>query len=155
MKRLLSVFLLFAILSLHTQPAFGQSDGPQISLLDRSGKTVTSIIDGNQVRLRIRLDADVNAQTRIAFTTPNVDGPLAECVIQTGSDSCDTPPFHALGWYWDPDGSAQTQRMIQASVNGSQASGSLTVNVIPRPVVMVHGFNSDYTAGTNYLGPNG
>ncbi|PWB75265.1 MAG: hypothetical protein C3F07_05910 [Anaerolineales bacterium] len=155
MKRLLSVFLLFAILSLHTQPAFGQSDGPQISLLDRSGKTVTSIIDGNQVRLRIRLDADVNAQTRIAFTTPNVDGPLAECVIQTGSDSCDTPPFHALGWYWDPDGSAQTQRMIQASVNGSQASGSLTVNVIPRPVVMVHGFNSDYTAWTNYLGPNG
>lgn len=155
MKRLLSVFLLFVVLSLHTQPAFGQSDAPQISLLDRSGKIVTSIVDGNQVRLRIRLDADVSAQTRIAFTTPNVDEPLAECVIQTGSDSCDTPPFHALGWRWDPDGNAQPQRTIHASVNGIQVPGSLTVNVIPHPVVMVHGFNSDHTAWTNYLGPNG
>lgn len=157
MKKIITVLLLLpvAFALMRTPPVHGQSGLPQILLLDRDGDVITSIVDGNQIRLRIRLDADVNAQSRIAFTTPNVDGPLAECVIQTGSDSCDTPPFHALGWYWDPDGSAQPQRTIHASVNGSQVPGSLTVNVIPRPVVMVHGFNSDYTAWTNYLGPNG
>lgn len=156
MRKIVTVLLLLSVAFalMRTLPAHGQSDLPQVSLLDRGGDPVTSIVDGNQVRLQVRLDADVSDETRIAFTSPNVNGPLTECVIQTGSDSCDTPPFHALGWYWDPDGSAQPQRTIHASVNGIQA-GSLTVNVIPRPVVMVHGFNSDFTAWTNYLGPSG
>ena len=66
-----------------------------------------------------------------------------------------TPPFNALGWYWDPDGRATPERMIMALVNGTQTLGSLTVSVSPRPVVMVHGFNSDYTAWTAYLGSGG
>lgn len=157
MRKIISVLLLLpvAFAVMRTSPVHGQAGLPQIALLDRDDNPVTSIVDGNQVRLRIRLDTDVSAKTQIVFTTPNVDGPLAECVIQTGSDTCDTPPFHALGWYWDLDGSAQPQRTIHASVNGSQAAGSLTVNIIPRPVVMVHGFNSDFTAWTNYLGPDG
>jgi pimeloyl-ACP methyl ester carboxylesterase len=157
MRKIITSLLLLSVAFalMRTPPVHGQAGLPQIALLDRDAYTVTSIVDGNQVRLRIRLDADVSGEARVAFTTQNVDGPLAECVIQTGSDSCDTPPFPALGWYWNPDGSAQPQRTIHASVNGIQVPGSLTVNVIPRPVVMVHGFNSDFTAWTNYLGPNG
>jgi pimeloyl-ACP methyl ester carboxylesterase len=157
MRKIITVLLLLpvAFALMRTPPVHGQAGLPQILLLDRDGDPVTSIVDGNQVSLRIRLDEDTGEETRVAFTTPNVDGPLAECVIQTGSDSCDTPPVHALGWYWDPGGSAQPQRTIHTSVNGIPVPGSLTVNVIPRPVVMVHGFNSDFTAWTNYLGPNG
>jgi pimeloyl-ACP methyl ester carboxylesterase len=157
MRKIITVLLLLpvAFALMRTPPVHGQAGLPQILLLDRDGDPVTSIVDGNQVSLRIRLDEDTGGETRVAFTTPNVDGPLAECVIQTGSDSCDTPPVHALGWYWDPGGSAQPQRTIHTSVNGIPVPGSLIVNVIPRPVVMVHGFNSDFTAWTNYLGPNG
>ena len=157
MKRLVSALLLslvtFALIQ--ADPVHGQSGTPQISLLDRNGKVVNSIVDGNQVRLKIQLDTNASADTKIDFTTPTVDKPIAECVIRSGSDKCETPPFYALGWYWDPDGSPTPERTVKASVNGMQAEVSLTVSVIPRPVVMVHGFNADYTTWTTYLGPSG
>jgi len=157
MKRLFSALLLssVAFASMQIIPAHGQSKTAQISLLDRNGKIVNSILDGNQVHLRIQLDANVSAETKIEFMTPNVEKSIAECVVQSGADECETPLFPALGWYWDPGGSPTHERTIKASVNGIQASGSLTISVTPRPVVMVHGFNADYRAWTKYLGPDG
>lgn len=157
MKTSLSALLLFSVVFALTQtrPAYSQSGTPLVSLVDRNGASVTSIVDGNHVRLRIKLDANVSAETKIIFTTPNVAKPVGECVIRSGADGCETLPFPALGWYWDPDGRAKPKRTIQVSANGIRANGSLTVSVIPRPVVMVHGFNSAYTAWTSYLGPDG
>lgn len=157
MKRLLSALLLslVALASVQVVSVHGQSTGAQISLLDRNNKVVDSIVDGNQVSLRIQLDANASTETKIDFIIPNIEKPIAECAIQSGSDECETPSFPALGWYWDPDGIPTPKREITASINGIQASVSLTVSVTPRPVVMVHGFNADYTTWTTYLGPGG
>jgi len=155
MKRMFPVLLLFIVTFAQARIVHGQASTPQISLLDRNGKTVTSIVDGNRVQLRIKLTAAVSAETKIDFIFSDVTKLLADCSIKAGSDSCDTPPFYALGWYWNSDGVAMPQRTINASVNGIQTDGSLTVSVSPRPVVMVHGFNADYTTWTTYLGSQG
>jgi len=157
MKRSLSALLLSLVVLTLMQPipVHGQSNGSQISLLDQNDKTVTSIVDGNQVRLRFTLNSNANADFRIVFTIPHVDKPIAVCIVQSGSDKCETPPFPALGWYWDPNGSPTPEREVKASINGNQAEVSLTVSVIPRPVVMVHGFNADYNTWITYLGSDG
>ena len=155
MKKIFPVIILFAIALMQVRSVHGQAGTPQIFLLDRRGNSTTSIMDGNRVQLEVKLDAAVRAETKIVFTIRDVTKPIADCTIQAGADSCETVPFQALGWYWDSDGVARPQRTINASVNGIQTDGSLTVTVIPRPVVMVHGFNADYKAWTTYLGLQG
>ncbi len=157
MKKIFHAILFFAIAVATTQvhDVHGQTDAPQMRLLDRNGKSVTSIVDGNRIHLRFELNSPVEAETKIAFTSPNLTKPIAECAIQASSQSCETVPFFALGWYWDPDGSPKPERRITASMDGTPAEGSLNVSVKPRPVVMVHGFNSTYKTWTAYLGPQG
>jgi len=157
MKKIVCAFLFFAIAIAATRVpgAHSQGNAPQIALLDRTGKPVTSIVDGNRVQLRMEWGSSVTKETKINFVSPGLAKLIAECTIQAGADSCETPPFHALGWYWNPDGSAKPQRTITASVNGTQVLGSLNVSIAPRPVVMVHGFNSNYKTWTAYLGPQG
>lgn len=157
MKKIICALLFLAVAAafMRVDDAHGQSDTPQISLLDRTGNTVNSIVDGNSVQLRIELGASEESERKINFSSPDLTKPIAECVIKAGADSCETPPFFALGWYWGADGSASPERTIAAAMNGVQALGNLNVSVIPRPVVMVHGFNSDYKAWTAYLGSQG
>jgi pimeloyl-ACP methyl ester carboxylesterase len=132
----------------------GQTGAAQITILDRDGRSVSSILDGDHLRLRIQLGAAEDAEVEITFRFPDLAKPIAECTIQAGADSCETPPFDALGWYWGADGSATPEQTVTASANGNQI-GSLSVSVAPRPVVMVHGFNANFKAWTAYLGPQG
>ena len=157
MKRIFCVVLLFLILVSFTeiQEVHSQADLAQITLLDRHGEVVTSLIDGNRSQLRIKLSAAESAEVRVVFSFSDQTTAIAECVIPAGTDSCETAPFHALGWYWGADGSAASERMITASVSAGQVIGSRGVSVAPRPVVMVHGFNSNYKTWTAYLGPQG
>lgn len=132
-----------------------QTDAPEITLLDGAGNPISSLVDGNRVQLRIKLGAVEDAKIGIRFSSPDLTKHIAECTIQAGMDSCETEPFDALGWYWGADGNATPQRTITASVNESQVIGSLPVSVAPRPVVMVHGFNSNAQAWESYLGSQG
>jgi pimeloyl-ACP methyl ester carboxylesterase len=157
MKRICHTFLLLFVLILSTgvQEAHSQGSTAQIFLLDRDGETITSIVDGNRVRLRVRLKTAEPTEINIGFSSPDLTKPIAECTVRAGTDSCETAPFLALGWYWGTDGSAIPERTITALVKGTQEVGRLNVSVTPRPVVMVHGFNSNYTTWSNYLGPHG
>jgi pimeloyl-ACP methyl ester carboxylesterase len=157
MKRIARTFLLFSVLiALNGVPRVSsQADAPQITVVDRMGKVVSSIVDGNRVQLRIRLGAAGGSEVKITFASPDLTKPIAECTIPAGANSCETSPFDALGWYWGPGGNATAERTITAAVSGTQPLASLDVSVSPRPVVMVHGFISDYTAWTAYLGPQG
>jgi len=151
-----AVLLFFVFIPFRgVQEAHSQTDPAQITLLDRSGEVVTSLIDGNRSQLRSKLGAAENTEVKVVFSFSDQATPIAECVIPAGKDSCETTPFHALGWYWETDGSATPERMITASVDGAQVMGSLNLSVAPRPVVMVHGFNSNYKTWTAYLGPQG
>ncbi len=89
------------------------------------------------------------------FLLSGVDTPIASCRILVVGGSCESAPFSALGWYWNPDGTPAPQRNISARLDGQQAVGSVNVTILPRPVVMVHGFNADYHSWDNYLGPQG
>jgi len=107
------------------------------------------------VRLRIELPSPVNAEMRVDFLLFGVALPVGGCTVTPSQSTCESEAFASLGWYWGADGGPQPQRLISAIVNGIQAEGSLTVNVIPRPVVMVHGFNADFHTWDSYLGPQG
>jgi triacylglycerol esterase/lipase EstA (alpha/beta hydrolase family) len=157
MKKIIYVFLLFSvsIAWMRIPNTRSQPRPPTISLRDRTGRDVTSIVDGNRVQLHISLGASVHEETNVQFVLPGLTKPIAECVILADRGSCETPAFFALGWYWNPDGSASPERTISASINGTQPLGSLTVSVAPRPVVMVHGFNANYKTWDAYLGPQG
>ena len=153
--KLLAFCLILALSLGLTLPAHGQSAGAQITLLDKLGQPTSSLIDGDTLSLKIESTDPLPSATQVDFLLSDVDLPLADCHIPAGGRSCESAPFAALGWYWNPDGLPTPQRTINARFNGQQAEGSLNVSVIPRPVVMVHGFNADFHTWDNYLGPNG
>lgn len=153
MKRLLVILLIAASL-LDQTDARAQSVSARVSLLDKNNRPITALVDGNQVSLKIELDAPVEGM-QVEFLLPGVDAPVGACSIPKGDRTCQSDPFPALGWYWNPDGSPQPQRTVAARGNGQPLEGSLTVTVAPRPIVMVHGFNADYTTWLAYLGAQG
>jgi pimeloyl-ACP methyl ester carboxylesterase len=155
MKGLLVALFTVVLVFTQTTPTRAQSTSARISMLDRNNRPVTSLVDGNQVSLGIELSADAGAAMQVDFLLAGVDAPVASCSIPRGDRVCRSASFSALGWFWNADGLSQLQREVAARGNGEQLAGSLTVNVAPRPVVLVHGFTSDYTAWVNYLGPQG
>jgi pimeloyl-ACP methyl ester carboxylesterase len=153
--KLLAFCLILAISLGPVQFAYGQSTDVQITAFDKNARTVVSLIDGNQISLKIELPGPVTSETQVDFLLAGVDVTIADCRIPAGGRDCHSAPFPALGWYWNPDGTPQPQRTVNARLNGQQVEGSLNVSVVPRPVVMVHGFNSNFHTWDNYLGPQG
>ncbi len=81
---------------------------------------------------------------------------VASCTILQHATACETEPLFAFGWYWSAADSTAATRTL--NVRAEDALGLLaetTVEVAPRPVVMVHGFSSTWDAWANYLGPAG
>ncbi len=136
-------------------PALGQASTAEITLLDRDGKAITQLTDGDAVSLRVTLPQQASQATSVTFDLSGSDQSIAECSIPSGSVRCDTPKIAALGWYWDASGNPQPSRAIQAQIGGAAPVGELTVTVSPRPVVMIHGFISNASTWESYLGPSG
>ena len=134
---------------------YTQSTGIQFTLLDRLGQPTTSIIDGNRISLRIESSDPLTDATQVDFLLAGLDVPVADCRIPAGGRNCESASFSALGWYWNLDGTPAPQRTLSIRLNGQQGEASLSVEVIPRPVVMVHGFNADFHTWDNYLGSQG
>lgn len=155
MRRLLAFcFILTMSLGL-SLTVHAQSGGIQITLLDRLGQPTTSIIDGNRISLKIESSEPLTDATQVDFLLAGLDVPVVDCHIPAGDRSCESASFSALGWYWNPDGTPAPQRTLSARLNGQQVEASLNVDVLPRPVVMVHGFNADFHTWDKYLGPQG
>jgi pimeloyl-ACP methyl ester carboxylesterase len=153
--KLLAFCLILAISLSPVQFAYGQSTNAQITAFDKDGRIVVSIIDGNQISLKIEQPGPATAEAQVDFLLAGMDVTVAGCRIPAGERDCQSAAFPALGWYWNPDGTPQPQRTVNARLNGQQADGSLNISVVPRPVVMVHGFNSNFHTWDNYLGPQG
>ncbi len=109
-------------------------------------------MDGNTIQLRISL---VSQAGPVDFYLRGLPAPVASCAVKSGEKSCATSPFSASGWYWNPDGVAQPNRVLSASSSGETLKGELSVEVRPRPVVMAHGFASSWETWGKYLGPQG
>ena len=132
-----------------------QSAGTKITLLDRLGQPTTSITDGNRISLKIEFSAPLTTATQVDFLLGDLDIPVADCHIPSGGRDCETASFSALGWYWNLDGTPVSQRTLSARLNGQQVEEGESVSILPRPVVMVHGFNADFHTWDNYLGSQG
>jgi pimeloyl-ACP methyl ester carboxylesterase len=145
----------FRLYPLPPRAGYAQTTPASVIVLDRDRTPVTRITDGDQIQLQTSLSEKVNHPVTVEFYLDVGGESLASCEIPAGASLCETAPFLALGWHWQSDGQARDQRVIRASGAGIPAGLSATLQVAARPVVMVHGFSSDWTAWAHYLGPDG
>ncbi len=139
---LISSLLLIAAVPPQQSPA-------TLTVLDKNGSPISKLTDGDSIKLRLQAPSPVDQPTRIAFTLAPDNAAIAECTIAKGSNTCQTESFASLGWYWGKNRQPQAKRTLSAN------SASTEIQVSSRPVVFAHGFGSDASAWTTYLGGNG
>jgi pimeloyl-ACP methyl ester carboxylesterase len=155
-KKVLLFIVLLSVLSAQGFIVAWQPAETNIIILNRNDQVTTRITDGDSIRVQIRLSQQVSSNETVTFTLSDALLPAGSCIITMGNDSCTTDSFSSLGWYWDPDGTAQGTRIVQAKNNAGIVIGqSAQITASPRPVVLVHGFISNWQTWNNYLAPEG
>jgi pimeloyl-ACP methyl ester carboxylesterase len=164
MLRFIRLFTILAVLFLSDSGwnrANALQSTPTITVLDRKDQPVNRITDANLIRLRVDVGNALPTVTSIVFKLQDVDDPVASCTIAAGEASCLSDSLNATGWYWGPGaspgnaGKPMPERALLAVAPDGQVLANTSIEIQARPVVMVHGFSSDYTAWNNYLGPQG
>ena len=151
MKALRILLGLWVALTL-VPPSASASTG-QIDVLRRDGSTVRRVTDGDTLRLRMTLTEPAASPLEVDFTPAGAT--VVSCTVEAGQAACETASFTSLGWYWEADAD-QGRTAIQARRRDTgEILAETVLDVLPRPVVMVHGFASSWEAWVNYLGPNG
>ena len=148
-------FLISAILQFPRISAPRQDDPAVLTILDKGGQSISRLTDGDTIRLRLVLPFAAGQSMQVTFQLEGTETVLAECTLPPGKTTCESEPLASLGWYWDRDGAPQASRIIAARAAGNKLASSAPLQVAPRPVVMVHGFSSNWEAWVNYLGPSG
>jgi hypothetical protein len=155
-KSFLILLVLLSLLAIHTNSLAAQSNEGNVLLLNRENQATTQITDGDTDRMQVTLSQPVQAAQNISFTFDDPTVILGSCTIPAGKTGCTTDPLPALGWYWNAAGISQPTRIIHANTEEQQLLGSSQpVQVKPRPVVMVHGFISNWQTWNKYLGSDG
>lgn len=157
MRRLLLVLtVLSCIFTLYGFLPGWQAADAKVIILNRAGQAASRITDGDTIRLQVKLSQSLAQEEQISFTLGDGGTVVGVCAIPGGGDGCQTEAFLSLGWYWDAGGAAQNSRVVNAYGNGNRLLGqSEALEVHPRPVVMAHGFISNWESWKAYLGPNG
>lgn len=144
------------IINLRTNSSQAASpDAVRILVLNTKGEAVDRLVDGNTIRLKVENLEPANNSRKISFL---LDSSIeaASCEMSASQTSCESSSFSSLGWYWDASGIARPKREVSIDIDGVGRQGVASeVSISPRPVVLAHGFISDYTAFNNYLGPQG
>lgn len=156
MRRLfLTLTILLNLLFVYGFAPLQQSDAT-ITILNRADQSTSQITDGDSIRIQITLSQPVTKPENIIFNLDNKFFPFGSCTITSGNTSCKTDSFLSLGWHWDLHGVAKNTHAVLALNESSGIIGqSNPVTILPRPVVMVHGFISNWETWTSYLGING
>lgn len=141
--------MLFWLLAL-ARPVAAQSFS--VVVLDATGAPLTALVDGNTVSLQINLAQRVSSATPVDFLLGSLADPIASCTIRAGETSCQTVRFPTLGWGWNAAGVRQNERVIRAQSAGLSLGESVSLEIVPRPVVMVHGFSAQWDVWAAYLG---
>jgi pimeloyl-ACP methyl ester carboxylesterase len=157
MNSLLVLVFIFSLgFSAHIGDAHGQSATGVITILDRTGAHVQSLVDGDLITLQATLPETAAAEQQVSFRLAGSDYVLAGCSIPSGGTSCTSDPLEALGWYWSESFEPQKIRVVEVyNTPGELLGSSAEINVSARPVVMVHGFSSNFAAWNAYLGAEG
>ena len=152
---LLTLVTILLASSLVPTPARALATG-KLEVLGVDGSTLSRITDGDAVRLRLTLTAPSHEPLPVTFSLGS-DGPLVvTCAIVQEGVACETETFASFGWYWSSGSPASGRLTLQARAGEpALVLAEASLDVAPRPVVMVHGFSSTWEAWTNYLGPSG
>jgi len=156
MRRILPA--LIVILSLVAVYGFAplQQSNPILTILNRAGQPTSHITDGDGIQIQITMSQPPAQGEEIKFAFDAHGFTVGACSIESGKNNCTTPTISTLGWHWDANGNAQPARVVQAfSMDQGLVAESTSIEVRPRPVVMVHGFISNADTWKPYLGPNG
>ncbi len=127
-----------------------ENDQVKIALKNRAGNTITSLTDGDFVKLNVGLTTAAAQTTEVIFELTPDNKPIAKCTIPSGAKTCDAESLSALGWFWGANGKAQPTRTIRAVSALTKEPVTTEIRVAPRPVVMVHGFMSAATTWDSY-----
>jgi pimeloyl-ACP methyl ester carboxylesterase len=130
--------------------------GPTLNVIDRHNQTTHQITDGDTIQLQAVYPQPVTEQEVINFFLDELSLPVGSCVVPLGQTSCNTQPFQALGWHWAIKGNPDSRHTLLANdISGKQVAQSDGIEVAARPVVLVHGFISNWETWQSYLGPTG
>ena len=154
MLRVMAFGVLFSLF-LGVAPLAAPAGAASLQVLDRRGTEISSLSDGNTLQIKVKLPAAVLAPTQAVFFLEDAPVPVASCSLAVGVETCTTPAFAATGWYWSAEGVSRPERRLLLKLDGQATSASLTLQVRPRPVVMVHGFLSNWETWQAYLGSQG
>lgn len=149
------ILLVLSIFVLGVAPVFAQGNEAAIRVLDRRGAEISNITDGNSIQLSLKLPSAVSSSSNAAFFIDGFADPVANCSLAAGSAGCTSAAFAASGWFWAADGTSRPVQTLRLKVDGQETPGTQTINVRPRPVIMVHGFMSNWETWKPYLGPAG
>lgn len=127
-----------------------ESDEVKIALKDRGGAAVTTLTDGNLVKLNVTLTNAATNATEVIFELAPTNKPIGKCTVPSGGKTCDSAFFSALGWFWGADGKSLSTRTVRAVSALTKEPVTTDVRVAPRPVVMVHGFMSGAPTWASY-----
>ncbi len=149
-KRLLIALLgLIVALAIFRSEAH-ENDQVKVALKNRVGNAITSLTDGDLVKLTVALTNAAAQTTEVIFELAPGNKPIAKCTVPSGAKACETEGVSALGWFWGADGKSLSTRTIRAISALTKEPVTTEVRVASRPVVMVHGFMSAATTWDSY-----
>ncbi len=152
---LLFLWIGWALPAVSGRPALAQASPAEITVVDRRGQAVQNLTDGDAIRLRLSLAESASQENRVEFGLDDLEPAVAGCTIPAGEVSCESEAFSALGWYWGPDRIPRPERQVRGEIDGALAAVSAPLRIASRPVVLVHGFVSNWQTWQSYLGPDG
>ena len=127
-----------------------ESDQLKLVLRNRVGTEITSLTDGDQVKLNVTLTTAATKTTEITFELVPGNKAIAKCTIPGGAKTCDSENISALGWFWGEGAKSHATRTIRAVSALTKEPVTMEVRIAPRPVVMVHGFVSAAATWASY-----
>ena len=150
------IFILLVLVLASAFNPLRQDTLPDVSLLNRKNEIVLQIIDGDRVQIRVTIPQLASEEISVRFVFENDPQTIGSCVIPSGKNSCTTSSILTLGWHWDASGVAQNIRVVKAfNPDGTLLGLTSPITILPRPVVMVYGFISNWETWKPYLGPTG
>ena len=135
---LIGLIIMYAVLRSEAH----ENDQIKLSLKNRAGNAISSLTDGDVVKLNVVLTNAASQTTEVTFELAPGNKPIGKCTVPNGAKACESEGIQALGWFWSEGGKSLATRTIRAVSALTKEPVTNDVRVAPRPVVMVHGFLS-------------
>ena len=127
--------------------------GMALRLTGADGTPSGQVVDGNAVRMTALFSEPLAEAREVSFALEGYRE-LARCAIAAGSSAC-TAAGRADGWAWEAGERVRSRRLTAQAEGVSPLAAALEVPVTPKPVVLVHGLNSDHTSWIHWIEPGG